>query len=302
MKISFIIPQYNKPAHMLRECISSILALSLTDEEREIIVVDDGSAMPFDEALTGFESKIRLVRQHNQGLSAARNTGLSIATGEYIQFVDSDDYLLTGAYENILSHVRQHRMDMLMFYFSTKENEDINKQAVLSGACSGAEFLCNNNLRAAAWSYIFRRDILGNLRFCPGIYHEDALFTPQLILQAKRLHTIKQESYFYRQHGGTIMSTRSREHITKRLDDSLFILRELSGKAEQLSGQAREGMDRCIHQQVMGYIYFLFVLKCSVGEIRRRVNDLRRCRLFPMPLKFYTLKYYLFALLSRCIY
>lgn len=288
---------------MLRQCLDSVLSLSLSADEREIILVDDGSVTSPITMLADVKDDIVFVSQSNQGLSVARNTGIAIAKGEYIQFIDSDDYLLSAAYDTIISHVKKHRMDMLTFYFATTESEKKEHQtACLSQAWQGNIFLCHNNLRAAAWSYIFRRDILGDLRFYPSIYHEDALFTPQLMLKTEKLHTVHLNAYFYRQHGDTIMSKRDRKHITKRLDDSVFILHQLSDKASCLDGYSREALNRCINQQVMAYIYFLFFLKCSVKDIHDRVRALRKDKLFPLPLKRYTTKYLFFAILSRCIY
>lgn len=284
---------------MLRECISSILALSLTDEEREIIVVDDGSTMPFDEALIGFESRIRLVRQQNQGLSAARNTGLSVATGDYIQFVDSDDALIPEVYERVIRRVREKKMDMLMFRFTYDSAKP--KEKKLSRCYEGYQYLLHKNLRAAACCYIFRKDALGDLRFEPGIYHEDALFTPQLIMRVKSLYVLKEKAYFYRQGEGTIMSNRDEQHIQKRLNDSLFVLLKLQKQADTMSGEHHRAMQRCIDQQTMCYIYILMDIHCSPKEIRQRISVLKDNHLYPLPLKRYTWKYLFFALLTRII-
>ena len=89
--ISFIVTYYNIPIDMLRECIESIVNLSLTYEEREIILIDDGSdVVPLDE-LIDYRDQIIYLRHKNMGLSDARNKGIDICKGKYIQFVDADD-------------------------------------------------------------------------------------------------------------------------------------------------------------------------------------------------------------------
>lgn len=299
MKISFIIPQYDKPAYMLRECISSIFALSLNDDEREVIIVNDGSKVPFDEALQGYEDRVRLVRQNNQGLSAARNAGLSIATGDYVQFVDSDDALIPRGYERVIRKVREKQMDMLMFRFTYGDAKPKGKK--LSRCYEGWQFLLHKNLRAAAWCYIFRKEALGDLRFLPGIYHEDALFTPQLIMRVKSLYVLKEKAYFYRQGDGTIMSNCDEAHIQKRLNDTFFVLLELQKQADNMTGEKRKAMQRCIYQQTMAYIYTMMVLRRTPREIRQRTTALRESHLYPLPLKLYTWKYLLFAFLTRII-
>lgn len=284
---------------MLRECISSVFALSLNDEDREVIVVDDGSNMPFDEALRGFEDKVKVIRQENQGLSAARNTGLTHSTGDYIQFIDSDDALIPEVYERVISKVREKQMDMLMFRFTYGSAKLKGKK--LSRRYEGYQFLLHKNLRAAAWSYIFRKEALGSLRFQPGIYHEDALFTPQLMMRVQSLYVLKEKAYFYRQGEETIMSKRDEQHIQKRLDDTLFILLELLRFADPLKGDRRKAMQRCIDQQTMCYIYFILTLKRPLGELRQRISVLKNHNLYPLPLRCYTWKYWVSSLVTMFI-
>lgn len=285
---------------MLRECIESIFALSLNDDEREVIIVDDGSAVPFGDALRGFENKITVIRQQNQGLSAARNSGIEIARGDYIQFIDSDDRLIPEIYEHVLDYIRKHMMDMLMFRFTY--DHAIYRHEPLSKCFRGIDFLVHNNLRAAACCYVFRREMLGHLRFMPGILHEDSLFTPQLIMKAESLYVLKEQAYFYRQGEGTIMSNRNESHIKKRLDDSFLILLQLQDIATGLEDTPRKAMNRCIDQQVMAYVYFLFYLRRSLNEVHIRIQSLRHHHLFPLPLRFYTLKYWIFSLLTRILH
>ena len=98
--VSFIITTYNLPKEYLAECLRSILQLSLNPREREVILVDDGSDMAAISELLDYQDDIIYLRQCNQGLSIARNRGLQIATGKYIQFVDGDDYLIQVSYEH----------------------------------------------------------------------------------------------------------------------------------------------------------------------------------------------------------
>lgn len=297
--ISFIIAYHNEPLSMLKECIESILALDLSSQEREIIVVDDGSNVSAKEMLNDVNPDIRYVRQQNRGLSVARNNGISMAKGEYLQFVDSDDKLITAAYNTIISAVREHHMDMLMFRFSY--NETANRICSLSPSMTGIDHLLNYNIRAAACCYIFRKDILHDLRFREGIFHEDALFTPQLIFAAKSLHVTLTEAYFYRQHPGTIMSSKSLPHITKRLDDMAMVLTLLSVITESLTGRERKAMERCLRQQTMNHLYTLVQMPVSYQNKYLRFQALKLQHLYPLPLRCYTLKYFVFSLCTQII-
>ena len=112
--LSFIITCFNKPASQIAECIDSILKLSLRDEEREIIVVDDGSQEFILDSLTNIADNIIYIRQRTAGTGAARNTGLRMATGSYIQFIDGEDKLISEAYEHCIDLVRYNEPDIVI--------------------------------------------------------------------------------------------------------------------------------------------------------------------------------------------
>ena len=97
--ISFIIACYNLPADLVKACVGSITALTLSRDQREIIVIDDGSDVSPLPELQEYLDDITYIRQRNQGLSAARNKGIDLCKGRYIQFVDGDDMLNTPVYE-----------------------------------------------------------------------------------------------------------------------------------------------------------------------------------------------------------
>ena len=123
--ISFIVTYYNLPPRLLHECIESILALSLNNEEREIIVIDDGSHTSPVEELKDLAEHIIYIRQPNRGLSMSRNLGIEACSGEYIQFVDGDDRLNTIVYEHCLDLVRSNHPDIVTFLLSDKEEHEV---------------------------------------------------------------------------------------------------------------------------------------------------------------------------------
>lgn len=115
--VSFIITTYNMPTEYLEECLKSILQLSLNSKEREIILVDDGSDICAINGITEYLQDIIYLRQPSQGASVARNYGMMIAKGKFIQFVDGDDYLVQTAYEHCLDIVRYHQPDIVTFNY-----------------------------------------------------------------------------------------------------------------------------------------------------------------------------------------
>lgn len=299
--ISFIIPYHNEPIWMLRDCLESIMAIGIERDEYEIILIDDGSDTSPVKELGDFKDRIKYVRQDNGGLSSARNLGISIAKGEYLQFVDSDDHLIFHNYNQVIGLIREKKMDMLMFRFSKKElhYSTKNHRVVLGKGWRGDEYLCHNNLRAAACGYVFRRELLGELRFVEGILHEDDMFTPQIILKCNTLYDVNLPCYYYRQHQGTIMSKRTKDHLYRRFECHLLAIKHHYEMRNELTGTACQGMERCVNQMVMAYAYLIMILLRSPNEYRRLTNELRSISLYPLPLKAYTWKYYLFALLTR---
>lgn len=300
MLISFIIAYHNEPHAMLRECIQSICRLRLSSDDHEILVINDGSKASPKAMLEAEFPNVICIDTCNRGLSEARNYGLQLAKGTYIQFVDSDDSLIPESYRQLLTMMTQDNLDMLMFRYSFKKetsNTSIPQDLRIN---SGTDFLCHNNLRAAACAYVFRHETLGDLRFYPGIYHEDVLFTPQLILKAKRIAAVKTEAYFYRQHEGTIMNSKSTSHISKRISDLRFILQSLKER-NVLAGQEAEAMKRVVAQQTMVYLYIVATTQRSLKVLRQEASSLRSAHLMPLPLKAYSPRYFLFAIASRIV-
>ena len=246
--VSFIITTYNLPSEYLEFCLKSILQLSLNPKEREIIIVDDGSDLSPIHDLMDYQDYFIYLRQRNQGLSIARNTGIKIATGRFLQFIDGDDYLLQTGYEHCLDLVRYHNPDIVYFELTDKEIKEVPYS--YTEPVSGSIFLHNNNLRGSACSYVFRRDILQNQRFTPGILHEDEEFTPLLFLKAERIITTDARAYFYRTRKDSIMHQKENmRHNLKRLADTELVICHLQEKAALLSDTERVALNRRIDRK-----------------------------------------------------
>ena len=196
--VTFIVAYYNLPVTMLCQCLDSILALSLSNAEREIIVIDDGSDDNPLPSLGRYLADIIYVRQRNSGLSEARNRGIQLANGQYVQFVDADDYLLRTPYEHCLDLVRYQKSDVVMFDLTDDSESSPSADFNTDDLNSGTEYLSHHNLHASACGYLFRRAIIGQLRFTPGILHEDEEFTPQLLLRAETVASTNAQAYYYR--------------------------------------------------------------------------------------------------------
>lgn len=292
--VSFIITTYNLPIEYLRECIDSILKLSLNDKEREIILVDDGSDIcPLNE-LTEYLHCIIYLRQPNQGVSVARNYGMMVAKGNYIQFVDGDDYLIPAAYEHCLDIARYHQPDIVTFnVVKNKNSKDVSFE--YPAPISGTEYLNRYNLHGAVWSYIFRRAIVGSLQFTPGIvYGEDEEFTPQLFLRAERIFKTDSEVYYYRENPKSIIHQTEKEDVNLRMDNTLQVLLLLQSKLDLIPADERQALSRRIAQLSMDYLYNNIRMKHSLTALNKAIAELRNHGLYPLPDKDYTKKYTMF--------
>ena len=297
--VSFIITYYQLPIKMLQECIESILALSLTDQEREIMLIDDGSEKSPVDDLSSYMSAITYVRQAHQGVSVARNTGIHIATGNYIQFVDGDDMLLKDAYQECLQAARTYQDDIITFHYTRKLSD--KKQIIRPRQImSGEEYMNHQNLRGSVCGYLFRRELLGSLHFTPGIdYSEDEEFTPQLFFKANSIYPTYLTAYFYRSHAASAIHQSHPQKITKRLDDTEKVIFHLQHICETLPIHQQSAFKRRIAQLTMDYLYEMMILKEDKDEIRSRIDSLVKKELFPLPNRHYTSTYTLFRWMTN---
>lgn len=296
--VSFIITCYNLPAEMVGKCIGSITALSLSEHEREIIVIDDGSENNVLEGLSEYREHIIYIRKSNGGVSEARNTGIKMCSGEFIQFVDGDDWLISASYERCLDIVRFERPDMVLFNF-TKGGKAASPIKDM-GPVDGSEYMRHNNIRAAVWGYVFRHSILTGLRFTKGIaYGEDEEFTPQLIMRAERVFQTDVTAYYYRERETSAIHRREKRDITKRLNDIESVIFRLDDIANSVSVSNRTALRRRVAQLTMDYIYNVIMLTRSHSNLEKRIERLYGRGLFPLPEQNYTMKYRIFKRLVR---
>lgn len=240
--VSIIVPVY-KVEKYLPKCIDSILAQTMTDFE--LILIDDGSPDLCGEICDNFQTKdarIRVVHQENAGVSKARNVGLSLAKGDWISFVDSDDYLAPNAYELLMRCASLNDCDMAIMDFAYVDESGI----VLPGRernYGDVEYLDNKELfrkqfdipltiRLAMSNKVVKRNVLHDLKFDENLRcSEDTLFLSQCIERVNRAVYVKQLLYYNVQRDGSAM------HGALRIYDfeqSLHIHKQMAEKAKKL--------------------------------------------------------------------
>ena len=289
--VSFIIPVYNVPVSMLRECLESIMTLSLRPFEREIIIVDDGSETSPLADLGPLADDVLYIRQHNSGVSVARNVGLRMATGRFIQFIDGDDLLLQTPYEHVLDLLRyQPHCDMVLFDFA--KTRSVAMLYDDTDPMPGSELLRQENIHGSVWGYAFSRSILGSLRFTPGVsYGEDEEFTPQLLLRAESAIRTTAQAYYYRKRTTSTTGTVSTRSNLRRLEDTKGVIMRMKKLADRMPTADRVAIQRRTAQLTMDYIYNIIVMTRSSHYLERKIGELSKAGLFPLPDRNYTTKY-----------
>ncbi|WP_343288423.1 glycosyltransferase [Turicibacter bilis] len=243
-KMSIIIPVYNVEK-WLNKCVESVL--QQTYENLEIILINDGSADNSGTICDYYgskDSRVTVIHNQNSGLSVTRNIGMKQATGDYIMFLDSDDYILDN---NIISNfVEILNKDKSDFIYSSycrfnDEDEDVITEVLplnisqsdlnqLNGIEALALLIKENSYHHAAYLKICRSDFLINnkLFFKENIYHEDSEWTPRLFYFAHKVSLYKGNYYMRRMREDSIMTTKNEKNITKKICDTLMIANELS--------------------------------------------------------------------------
>lgn len=249
-RFSVIVPVYNVEAYLDR-CMRS-----LTGQERdacEILLIDDGSTDlsggMCDRYAREFEN-VKTFHKKNGGLSSARNYGIDRAEGEYLLFVDSDDYVETSMCR-ILTDRLKECPDADLISFDGVEESGQEKcglkriPAEKETVKSGREFLLDcyrtRNLNVQAWLYAFRKEFLyeKQLRFKEGILHEDVEFTPRALLEAESILTVPDFIYHYIVREGSISTKKNKE---KNIRDLFRTLEEQCELAEKQDGELKKWM------------------------------------------------------------
>ncbi|MBE5854576.1 MAG: glycosyltransferase [Lachnospiraceae bacterium] len=220
MKVSIIIPMY-KVEKYIEECLVSVLSQKGVDFE--VICVDDASPDGCDMIVQRYQSEhdnLRLIiNDTNMGLSSARNIGLIEAKGDFVWFVDSDDYIEEDCLASLTNKMMEDCLDILYFnktYFRDEDGERIIKcndekkigwENAVEGKELFAKFMSENCFKSMnAYTQFFRKDFLidNNLKFFDGIVHEDYLFFFQCAMKARRVANMDKSNYYYRLRNDSI--------------------------------------------------------------------------------------------------
>ena len=225
--ISVIVPIYNVEPY-LRECLDSII--DQTYKHLEIILVDDGSSDRCGDICDEYATKdprIRVVHQENSGLSAARNAGLDIAKGDYIVFIDSDDWVAKNICETVLSVAEGQQADLVCFGFEkilpsgrTQKWVETSSGEIKKAEAIRQVIMGEGTIRTMSCNKFYSRKLFDGIRFPVGRVHEDTAIIPKIMHRANKIYVIDRVLYYFRQHEGSITTRFLRP---KNMMDRLFV-------------------------------------------------------------------------------
>ena len=212
--ISIIVPVYNS-AKYLPKCLDSII--SQTYQNLEIILVNDGSTDNSERIINTYakkDSRIKTITQKNQGLSGARNTGIKKATGKYLTFIDSDDYIKPKMLEHFVSAINKTSADIVCCSFqeiypnakTTNFNRG-HKEQVFTAESALHAMLQENGFMVSTTMKLFPASFFKTIKFPTGMLHEDVGTTYKLIMKASKITFIPYEDYVYVHHNDSIINT-----------------------------------------------------------------------------------------------
>ena len=305
MKLSIIVPVYNVEQY-IGPCLESIFRQGLYEDDYEVIVVNDGTtdrSMEVVESVKSTHHNIYIIEQQNQGLSAARNTGMDQATGDYILFLDSDDLFIENTLPTLLQAATDNKADMVMADFVKMDNEAIAKRSLSvtdsshsqqnqkSGTASpelkvmrGVDAFLGefDPHECYVWRSLYRRSFLcdNNLRFVQGIYFEDVPFTPACHIRSAVTVRLRCTFYIYRQRPNSIVSSVNMKKFT---DFNTAIAHLWQMKTDLCTTpELRQRMDDTIFVTFSICVWCLSTDKAMVdnrhtfiADLRRKIPDLR---------------------------
>jgi len=303
-KISIIVPVYNVEKYLER-CLLSIVIQNVSADDYELIVVNDGSTDSSRNILAEFKQDypfIRIVDKENGGLSSARNEGLKYATGDFIFFIDSDDWLNKDSLPFLLEWIKEYPADI--YLSGIREIYDNGDYKDILGSLSSDnkildidDYLCNYTLRSSAWQGLFSRRLFvdNDINFKHGFISEDDDFVVRIFSAAKRIVCNRQLVYYYYQRSDSISKGKAFEE--KIINDKIIMLGELDEYIKPFEGKLGYGLQRKLDFLAVDLIRTLIRYNHSSRTIDETLEKMRAINYFPLRKAGYSQKYRIFRIL-----
>ena len=239
-KVSIIVPIYNVQRY-INECLNNLINQTL--KEIEIILINDGSTDNTFNRLKSYleDNKIIFIEQAHQGVANARNTGLDFVMGEYIAFVDSDDYIEENMLEITYNLAKKDNIDIIEFKHTIFQRKRREKPIENNQTEIGIIYNIKNiwqNIRVELWNKLYKSEIIkkNNIKFLPEIYGEDLCFNLMLFPRINLVKKLNSTFYHYRRRKGQITLKLKNNEKWEKMKNILYIIPEYWRKNNLMKG------------------------------------------------------------------
>lgn len=270
-KISVIVPVYNIQSR-LAKCLNSLI--HQTYSNIEIVLVNDGStddSLSVCEDFAQTDDRIKIVNEDNHGLSFARNNGLDHATGNYVMFVDSDDYVSKTFCEDALDNAKQFGSDLVFFGYRRIENGKSTDNLLYgnySGKLDKRQIMDKLFVDGYAWNKIYKRSLFDNIRYPVNQNFEDLPVSYRIVDKADKISYCAKVNYYYVASNGSIVSNMTPKNIADQFASALSFMDYLQDNYPNIH---RKNISRLLETAIR---YCTYCPKSFNQEYYRRAHDL----------------------------
>lgn len=276
--VSIIVPIYNVET-LVEGCLTSLQKQTFKDFE--VLCIDDGSTDKSGVLADEFavkDNRFRVIHQDNKGLSGARNTGIAEAKGEYLYFVDSDDYVHPRALEILCDVMQRHPSDIVGGGFiKTSETYQSNFPEIKESDVQVTvyqdpfmAFLKRRDIMTGVWTRLYSKRIFDSIRFVEGIYFEDVPFTTMVMSHIQKMAVIKAPLYYYYQNPSSIMRT---SFNIKKVTSYITVIQTVYEYISRTRPQDLNMVRRCILNQRVKMMLNQAIRKQKDAQVRRTLFD-----------------------------
>lgn len=268
IKLSIIIPVYNTEKYIQR-CLDSVM--EAIDDEMEVLIINDGSPDDSESIILTYLEKsnqLRYFKKENGGLSDVKNYGIERARGEYIIFLDSDDYIESDMYKKMLEVLEKDNSEVVVCDIRMVYENDSKLNRVES--CNNINRnniffqIVDTPLMAASWNKIVKKSLYEGLDFPKGMNNEDISVTPIILGKAKKISIVNEPFYNYVQRSGSIQNS--------QFGENRFVIL----KTSKLALERAKIFDKAKQEEIKGSIYLHQILALALYSIRQQKFNRRK--------------------------
>lgn len=275
--VSLVIPVCNTDKY-LETCLESVI--NQTYNNIEIIVIDDGStdsSATICDAYRDKDSRIQVIHQPNQGIGASRNHGLDCVHGDYMLFVDSDDYIEMNLVEKAVSRLQKEKYDVIFFGHDEITNHGVRKAVMNFDASFNIqtiqEYILIDRITNFLWNKMYRSELWKNIRFPIGLQYEDLFIHPSLFLGVRTFSILSDALYHYNRLNDSSITGKKNEFSSWGRYNKFLAYKEHERVSKLFSYKEGEewAVSRCIHEGIKSLYIDYHSVRCLSKQEKQEV-------------------------------